>query len=152
MDGDTEACHEGSGEEADSGGGADEGEGFKSELEGPGVGATIQDDIYPEILHGAVEEFFHGWVEAMDFVDEEHIAFFEAGEDAGEVSGALECGAAGGDEVSPHLAGDDVGQGGFSQSRRPVKKHMIQRLPAGASGFYVHAEIWQKGAISDKFV
>ena len=54
----------------------------------------------------------------MDFIDEQHIAFLEIGEQAGEVGGFFNRWAAGGAQVGTHGFGDDVGQRGFAQPGR----------------------------------
>lgn len=77
-------------------------------MDASGVGSGVDDDIEPEVFHGGVEVFFDSGVEAMNFVDEEDVAFFEVGEDTGEVTCFFDLGAAGGVEGGADGAGDDV--------------------------------------------
>lgn len=66
----------GGGEEAGAGGCADEGEGGDGEADAAGVGALIDHNVDTEVFHGGVEVFFDVFVDAVDFVDEEDVAFF----------------------------------------------------------------------------
>jgi hypothetical protein len=67
----------------------------------------------------------------VDFIDEEDIVALQIGQDGGQVAGALDGGAGGDLDVNTYLRGDDVGQAGLPQARRPVKKDMVDRLAAG---------------------
>jgi hypothetical protein len=78
----------------------------------------VDDDIELEVLHGGVEVFLDGFLEAVDFVDEEDITFLEVGEEAGEVGGFLDGRATGCLERAAHGFGEDVGEGGFAKSWR----------------------------------
>ena len=77
-----------------------------------------------------------GWLstETMDFVDEQHIAGAQVGQDGGQVTGALDGGTRRHFDIDSHLIRHDVGQRGFSQARRTVKQNMIQRLAALTRG------------------
>lgn len=74
---DTEAGSEGGGEEAFSGGSADEGKGGEMDGDGAGVGTLVEHHIDTEVLHSGVEVFFDDGLESMDFIDEEDIAFLQ---------------------------------------------------------------------------
>ena len=39
-----------------------------------------------EILHRGIENFLHRRIEAMDFVDEQHVARLEIGENGGQIA------------------------------------------------------------------
>ena len=65
----------------------------------------------------------------MDFVDKEDVLRLEGGEDGGHIPGPLNGRAGSNLDVHSHFLGNDVGQGGFAQARRPVEDDMIQRLP-----------------------
>ena len=54
----------------------------------------------------------------MDFVDEKHVAFFEAREKPGEFACPFNYGAAGVLDVHIHRVGDDVSQGCLPETRR----------------------------------
>ena len=48
--------------------------------------AGADDEIELEILHRGIEDFLDRRIEAMDFVDEQHVARLEIGELRGEVA------------------------------------------------------------------
>ena len=64
----------------------------------------------------------------MDFVNEQDIFFFQAGDNSSDISGTLHCGSRGGSNVNPHLGGNDVSQRGLAQARRAIEQNMIQGL------------------------
>ena len=68
----------------------------------------------------------------MDFVNEQHVAFFEVGEQAGEVAGLFDGRAAGAFEVGAHRLGEDVGERGFAQAGRAAEQDVVERLACAA--------------------
>ena len=60
-----------------------------------GVRPLVDDDVELEVLHRRVEVFLDGLLEAVDFVNEQHVALLEVGQQAGQVAGFLDGGAAG---------------------------------------------------------
>ena len=105
------------GEQAGAGGGPHEGERLQVDADGAGTWAFADDQVELEILHGRVEDFLDRRLQAVDFVDEQHVARLQVGEDGGEVSGALDDRAGGGAEAYAELAGDDLGERGLAQAR-----------------------------------
>ncbi len=69
----------------------------------------------------------------MNFVDEQHVAIAELGEDADEVGPLGQRRAVGHVDLRPDLVGHDMRQRRLPQPRRPVQQHVIDRLlaPAG---------------------
>ena len=54
-------------------------------------GPLADDDVYGELLHRGVEDLLHGdAAEAVDLVDEEDVSRLQAGEQGGQVAGALD--------------------------------------------------------------
>src|SRR5271157_4184942 len=86
------------------------------EPDAPGVGALVDDDIQLEVLHGRVEVLLDGFLEAMDFIDEQHVSCFQVGQKARQVAGFLDSRPAGALEVGAHGLGEDVGEGGLAQA------------------------------------
>ena len=70
----------------------------------------------------------------MDFVNEQHVAFFEIGEQAGEVAGFLNRRAAGSLDVCAHRLGENVGDGGFAEAGRAGQQDVVERLAALLGG------------------
>ena len=94
----------------------------------PGAGALAEHDVELEVLHGRVQDLLHRPAQAVDLVDEEHVALGQVGEDGGQVAGPHQ-GRSGGDpEAGPHLVGDDPGQRGLPQPGRPGEQQVIGRL------------------------
>jgi len=71
----------------------------------------------------------------VHFVDEEHVALFQLGEDRRQVAGAFERGAGGHVDLGSHLVGDDARHRGLSQTGRARQQQVVGRLAALAGGF-----------------
>ena len=79
-------------------------------------------------LHRQVKDLLHGAGEAVDLVDEEHVAVLEVGEDGREVPGPLQHRAGRHAETDPQLGGDDLGKS--SSCRAPdCRRRAGGRLP-----------------------
>ena len=129
-----EACAQRGGDQRQARRRADHGKVRQLQADGTGRGSLADHDIQGEVLHGRIEHFLHSAAEAMDFVDEEHIAGPQVGQDGGQVPGALD-GRSGRDlDVDAHLIGNHVGQGGLAEAGRTVKQDMIQGFAALAGG------------------
>ena len=77
----------------------------------------------------------------MDFVDEQHVAFVEVGDDGSQVASTLDDRPGGGLELHPHLVGDDVGERGLSEAWRTCEEEVIQRLLSTESGLNEDTEV-----------
>lgn len=86
------AAHWG-GEEPGAGRGTNEGEGRNAEADAAGVGALVDHDVDAKVFHGGVEVFLDVLVDAVDFVDEEDVIFFQIGEEASKIGGFFNDGA-----------------------------------------------------------
>ena len=91
----------------------------------PGPLPTI--DVDPEVLHRHVEQFLGRAGDAVDLVDEQHLALGEAGEQRGEVAGPLDGRAAGDPDRRAQLGRDDHGQAGLAQAGRPGQQDVVGR-------------------------
>ena len=69
--------------------------------------------------------------QAVDLVDEEHVALVELGEDGGQVAGPLERRARGDVQADAHLGGDDAGQRGLAQPGRTGEEQVVGGLARG---------------------
>ena len=97
------------------------------------AGPLADDQVELKILHRRIEDFLDRRREAMDLVDEQHVARLQIGQQRGEIAGALDDRARGGAEADPHLARDDLRQGRLAEPGRPEKQHMVERLARGSS-------------------
>ena len=80
-------------------------------------------------------------VEAVDFVDKEHVVFVEIGQNGGEVARAVDGGAARYLDGRAELVGDNVRERGFAQAGGAVQKHVVERVPPHFARLYVDREI-----------
>ena len=128
-----EAVAQRAGDEPGAGGGPHQGEAGQVEADGPGRRPLAQHDVELEVLHGRVEHLFDRAGQAVDLVDEQHVALVEAGEDGGQVAGPLQGRTRGDVQPGPHLDGHDGGQGGLAQTRRTGEQQVVDGLasPAG---------------------
>src|SRR4030095_16517262 len=60
---------------------------WQIETETARLRSLVNDDVEPVIFHRRVEIFFDGWLQPVNLVNEEHIAFFKAGEKSCEFAG-----------------------------------------------------------------
>jgi hypothetical protein len=70
----------------------------------------------------------------VDLVDEEDRSRLERCEEGGDIGLALKRRARRLDQGRLHLGGDDVGERGLAEARRPGQEDMVERLPALAGG------------------
>ena len=63
------------------------------------------DEVELEILHRRIQHFLDGRLQAVDFVDEQHVARLQVGQDRGEVAGALDHRPGGGAEARRRVRG-----------------------------------------------
>ena len=129
-----EAGAERRGEQAGAGGGADEGEARDREADAAGVGALVDHDVEAEVLHRGVEVFFDGFRDAVDFVDEEEVAFLEVGEESGEVAGFFDDGAGGDADGFAEFVAEDEGERGFAKAGRSAEEDVVEGFAAAFGG------------------
>ncbi len=138
------------GKQAGARGGADQGERRKVDADGAGGGALADDQVELEILHGGIEDFLDGGLQAVDFVDEQDVARLQVGQDGGEVAGALDDRAGGGAEADAEFAGDDLREGGFAEAGGAVQQDVVERLGAGAGGLDEDGKVLAAGFLPDE--
>ena len=76
------------GEQARSGRRAHEGKARQVELDGARAGPLADDDVELKVFHGGIEDLLYDPVQAMDLVDEQHVARLKVREDRREVARA----------------------------------------------------------------
>lgn len=126
----TEAIAKGIGERPEPGRRADKGETGEIELDSAGRWAFADDDVEFVIFHRWVEHLLNGFVQPVDLIDEEHIAWFEVGEDAPEIPDAFDSGTTRHLDPGAHFPGDDVSQGGLAEAGWSIEEHVIDGLTA----------------------
>ncbi|CDN43722.1 hypothetical protein BN871_DJ_00040 [Paenibacillus sp. P22] len=127
---DSEAVAQRGAEQPGAGRGSDQRERGQVKPHGARAGTFADHDVQAEILHRRVQHFLHGAVQAVDFVDEQHIALLQVREQGGQISRTLDRRAGGRAQVDAELVGDDVRESRFAESRRAVEQHMVESLLA----------------------
>ena len=87
----------------------------------------------------------------MDFVDEQHVALFEIGEQRREIAGLGNDRSGGGAEADAEFARHDLRQRGLAEPGRPDEQHMVQRFAALARGLDEDREIGTRLRLADEF-
>ena len=72
--------------------------------------------------------------QAVDLVDEQHVARFEIGEQRGQVACLGDHRPGGRTETDTHLATEDLRQRGLAKTRRAREQHMVKRIAPIARG------------------
>ena len=122
------------------------------EADRAGRRALADHDVELEVLHRRVEHLLDRTREAVDLVDEEHVAVVEVGEDGGEVAGPLERGTAGDAQADAHLGGDDARQRGLAQPGRPGEQQVVGGLAPAAGGGEDDLEVLLEPRLADELV
>ena len=140
------------GDQPGAGGGADEGEAGQREADGRGRRTLAHDDVELEVLHGRVEDLLDRAGQAMDLVDEQHVAVVELGEDGGQVAGPLERRTRRDVDPDAHLGGDDAGQAGLAQARRAGEQQVVGGLTPPAGGLQHDREVLLQLGLADELL
>ena len=110
------------------------------------------DEVELEILHRRIEDFLDRRVEAMDLVDEQHVAVFEIGEQRREIARLGDDRAGGGLEVDAQLARHDLRQRRLAEAGRAGEQHMVQRLAARLGRLDEDAQVLLGLGLADEFL
>ncbi|MEY9591396.1 hypothetical protein ABIA06_003687 [Bradyrhizobium yuanmingense] len=114
------------------------------------AGALADDEVELKVLHRGIEHLLHRGAEAMDLVDEEHVAFFEVGQEGGKIAGLGDHGPRGGAETDAELLRHDLRQRGLAEPRGTYEQHVVQRLAALARRFDEDREILARLRLADE--
>ncbi len=112
--------------------------------------ALADHDVELEVLHRGVEDLLDGAGEAVDLVDEEHVALVELREDGGEVAGPFERGPRRDVEVHAHLGGDDAGERGLAEPGRAGEQQVVGGLAAPAGRLEDDGEVLLQLGLADE--
>ena len=78
-------------------------------------------------------------MQAVDFVDEQHIALLDVGQNACQIPGFFDLGTGCGVELGTGCLGDQICQRRFPQPRRPGKQDVVKH-PATETGRLKHQQ------------
>src|SRR5690606_39043706 len=90
--------------------------------------------------------------EAMNFVDEQHVALFEIGEQRRKIPRLGDDGAGGGTKIDAEFLGHDLRQRRLAKAGRTDKQHMIKCFPAHLRRLDEDLEIGARRRLPDKIV
>ena len=122
------------GQHAGAGGGTHQGEGLQIELDAARRRAFANHDVDLVVLQCGVQNFFDHGRQAVDFVDEQHIVFFQVGQQRGQVFGLFQHRTTGLAQVHTQLLRNDVAERGFAQARWAEQQHVVEGFIAVARG------------------
>ncbi len=100
------------------------------------VRPLVDDDVEFVVLHRGVEVFLDRGLEAVDFVDEKHVAAFQRGEQAREVAGLFDRRAAGVLDVHAHRVREDVGERRLAEAGRTAEQDVLEHIAALLRGLH----------------
>ncbi len=137
VPGEPEAVAQRAGEQTGAGGGADQRERSELERDRRCARPLADDHVDPEVLHRQVEQLLGRAGDAVDLVDEQHLAIGEAGQQCGEIAGPLDGRTAGDPDRRAELGGDDHGEAGLAEPGWPGEQHVVRR-PGALQGALQH--------------
>ncbi len=132
-DRDAEAVAQRRREEPGAGRRADERELRQLDLDRARRRPLADDEVELVVLHRRIEDFLDRRVEAVDLVDEEHVALFEIGEQRREIAGLGDHRPRGRAEIDAELAGDDLRERRLAEAGRADEEHVVERVACGPS-------------------
>ena len=115
------------------------------------AGSFADHQIELEVLHRRIKNLLDCRVEAVDFVDEQHVARLEIGEDGGEIAGLGQHRSRRRTEIDAQFPRHDLRQGRLAKTRRTRKQHMVQRFGTSAGGFNEDGEILARLLLAHEF-
>ena len=139
------------GQKSGAGGRADQREFGQVDLHRARRRPRADDEIELEVLHRRIEDLLDRRIEPVDFVDEEHVALFEIGEERREVAGLGDDRTRRGAEIHAELARDDLRQRSLAEPGRPDEQDMIECLVACARRLDEHREVFPRLLLADEF-
>ena len=105
---DAEAVAQRRGQQTGARGRADQRERLQRQLDGTRGGTFADHDVELEVFHRRIQHFFDHGREAMDLVDEQHVARLQVGQQRREIAGPLEHRTGGLAQVHAEFVGHDV--------------------------------------------
>ena len=100
------------------------------QLDGAGPGALADHQIELVILQCRIQHLLDDRTQAMNFVDEQHVARLQVREQSGQIAGLLEDRAGSLTQIDVQFVGDDVCERRLAEAGRSEDQDVIQRLAA----------------------
>jgi hypothetical protein len=108
-------------------------------------------EVELEVLHRRIEDLFNRRVEAMDFINKEHVALFEVGQKCCEITGLGNYRTGRRAKADAQFLGHNLRKRRLAKTRRPRKQHMIQRIAARFGRLNEDAQVRARLLLPDKF-
>jgi hypothetical protein len=131
---------------------ADERERLQRQSDRARAESLIDRHVDHEVLHRAVEVLLDRDRQAMDLVDEQHVAALESGEKTREVGGSRERGTGGRVQPRRALARDQSTERRLAEARQSGEQHVVERIAAQTRRFDRDAEIPDHAFLADELV
>ena len=147
---DAEAVAERRGQQPHPRRGTDQRKGLQLDAHGARGWPLADHKIQLEILERGIKHLFHGGVQAVDLVDEQHIARFQIGQDGGQIARPRQHRTRGHAKPHPQFARHDLRQRGLAKARGAMKQDMIHRLAPAARAFDEYAQIGPRFGLTDE--
>ena len=129
---DAETVAQGRREQSGAGGRPDQSERRQIEFDRARRGPFADHDVQLIVFHGRVEDFLDRRPQAMNLVDEQHIALAQIGQNRGQIGGFFHHRSGGAADRNAHLVGDDARQRGLAETGRTENQGVVERLGAFA--------------------
>jgi hypothetical protein len=146
-----EAVAQRRGEQPLARGRADQGEGGQVDPHAARARTFADDQIERAVLHRGIEHLLDHRIEPVNFIDEQHIAFLEIGEQGSQIARLGDDRARGRAKAHAQLARDDLRQRRLAEPRRAEQQHMIERLRPAPRRLDEHAQIVARRRLADEF-
>jgi hypothetical protein len=130
----------------------DQGERLHLERDGRRARALADDHVDPEVLHGGVEQLLGRPGDAVDLVDEQHLAGRQAGHQRGQVTGPLQRRSAGDPDPGAELSGDDHRERRLAEPGRTGQQHVVRRAAATAGALQHQRHLLADPLLADELV
>jgi hypothetical protein len=86
----------------------------------------VKNEVHCKVFHGRIEKFFYHLGETMYLIHEKDIPFLKVGEEAEEIPTLVHSRSGCGVKIRSHFPGNNMRQRGLAESRRAMKKDMIE--------------------------
>ena len=150
ADGDAEAVAQRRRQQPKPRGGADERELGEVDAHRARGRPLADDEVELVVLERGIEDLLDRRAQAVDLVDEQHVAVFEVGQQRREIAGLGDDRTRGGAEADTELPGHDLRERRLAEARRSGEQHMVERLAAIARGLDEDAEVGARLLLADE--
>ena len=102
-----------------------------------------------KVLHRGVQDLLHTARQAVNFVDEQHVAGIQVRQQRRQIAGLFNGRAGGNPDIDAQLVRDDGGERRLTQPRRPIQQDVVERFFAQPRRFDEHGQIFLDFGLAD---